>query len=220
MTQGKRTIDWKGCGVVRVAGDGIVRPLGAEDKRRRLMEVATRLFREKGYAATSIRELARGMDLETASLYHYMERKDQLLFEISGGSLREEFEAVKPIAGSSLESPEKLRRMIRAHASVVLEHPDRHAVMLTESRLLSRPDRDKIIELRDRYEDLFESAISEAQDAEVMRDDFPPHLLKLALLNLLNWSIFWYRPDGPLDPEALGEFLAREFLEGTERLVS
>jgi AcrR family transcriptional regulator len=197
-----------------------VRSLGTEDKRRRLKEVATRLFREKGYAATSIRELARGVDLETASLYHYMERKDQLLFEISEESLREVFETVEPIARSSLEPLEKLRQMIQTHVSVVLEHPDKHAVMLAELRLLSPSNRDKIIDLRDRYEGLFESAITEAQDAGVMRNDFAPHLLKLALLNLLNWSIFWYRPDGPLDPQALGEFLTHMFLEGAGRVVS
>lgn len=153
-----------------------MRSLGTGDKRRQLVDVAVRLFRKKGYAATSIRELARGVDLETASLYHYMERKDQLLIEISEESLRDVFEAVQPVAGSSLEPLEKLHQMIRAHVAIVLEHPDRHAVMLAELRALSPPDRRKIVDLRDRYEDLFESAIAEARDVGVMREDFPPRL--------------------------------------------
>lgn len=191
-----------------------MKPSRTEDKRQQLMEVAARLFREKGYSATGIRELAREVDLETASLYHYMKRKDRLLFEISKESLEEVFEAVKPIAESSLEPFEKLRRMIESHMAVMLKHPDRHAVMLTELRALSPPDQREIIDLRRRYENLLESAITEAQDAGVVRSDLPAYMLKLALLNLLNWSIFWYQPGGSLDPRGIGEFLAHVFLEG------
>jgi len=187
---------------------------GRTNSRERLLEAAARLFRTKGFSATGIRAIAAQLGIRNASLYHYIHTKDELLSEIAQQAIEELEAKVKPIALSELPPAEKLRRFIEQHVTAILQERDKHAVMLTQLSALPASRRKAIIELRDRYEDLVARVILEAQEAQVIRRDVPVRYLKLALLNLLNWSIFWYKPGGSLTPSAIGEMLASMFLEG------
>ncbi|MDR7433888.1 MAG: TetR/AcrR family transcriptional regulator [Armatimonadota bacterium] len=185
-----------------------------EDRNKHLLRIAARLFRTKGYAATSVRDIARALRLESSSLYHYIDSKEELLYRICVQSLDELMEKVEPIVFSPLPPLEKLQRFIETHVDAILEDRDRHAVMLFELRSLSPRRRKAIVQLRDRYEQLVLRMVEEGQQAGLLRQDLSARYLKLALLNLLNWSIFWYRPHGPLDSSAVGGLLGEVFLHG------
>jgi hypothetical protein len=86
--------------------------------------------------------------------------------------------------------------------------------MLLELRLLSPRRRIPILALRDEYETFIRELIEAAQGKGYLRRDIDARMLTLALLNLLNWTIFWYRPGGRLSPEKIGEALQAVFLEG------
>lgn len=184
------------------------------DTRQRLLTVAAHLFRTKGYAATSTREIARHLRIQTASLYHYIRSKDQLLFEIARQGLEELEAEVRPIVFSALPPLEKLRRFIETHVTIILRYRDKHAVMLAELNALPARSRRAVVALRDRYEGLVARVLEEGQAAGVVRADLPVRYLRLALLNLLNWSIFWFRPDGPLAPDEVGRMLSSVFIDG------
>lgn len=186
----------------------------SKHQQERLLEVAAHLFRTKGYAAASIRDIAKALRLESSSLYHYIDSKEELLFKICIQSLDELMEKVEPIVLSDLPPVEKLRRFIGAHTDVILRDRDKHAVMLFELKALSPRRRRAIVQLRDRYEGLVLRVVEEGQRAGLLRQDLPARYLKLALLNLLNWSIFWYRPNGPLGSSEIGELLGEVFLQG------
>lgn len=180
----------------------------------RLLSTAAALFRERGYAATSTRQLAAALGLQHASLYHHIGKKEDLLYTVCIHALNRIHEAVEEARAAHSTHLERLRAMIRAHVSTALRDRDQHATMLFELRSLS-PDRQAhVIELRDRYENLIRTAIGEAQEAGAMRRDLPAKLLGLGLLNLLNWSIFWFKPEGERSPEELADTLATIFLEG------
>ena len=100
-----------------------------------------------------------------------------------------------------------------------LADADKHITMLVELRSLSSRRRASVIRLRDAYERILRKEIRAAQRARVLRSDISSKYLALALLNLLNWSIFWYRPGSGLRPERLADVLTRLFLEGA-RLVT
>jgi AcrR family transcriptional regulator len=186
------------------------------DRRDRLIEVAAYLFRTRGYAATSIRDIARAVGIESPTLYHYVRSKEELLFLVGVQSLKELKEKVDPIVHSDLPPVEKLRAFIITHVDTVLNDRDKHTVMLVELKALRPTWRKTVIQLRDQYEDLILSIITEGQNAGVLRRDLPARYLKLALLNLLNWSIFWYRRRGSLTPTEIGQFLAGIFLHGVQ----
>lgn len=183
--------------------------------REKLLRVSAALFMKKGYTATSIRDIAAALDLESASLYYYMKTKEELLYEISKDSLENLISATEGIPQLSVGPGAKLEQLIKTHVSTLLRDQDEHAVMLTEWKALSAKNRKRILALRDRYQDLVEAILSEGQQAGVLRADISAQLLRVALLSMLNWIMFWYKPEGVLTPEAVADVMKHVFLEGT-----
>jgi AcrR family transcriptional regulator len=188
-------------------------PGGEATTAKRLLATAAKLFRSKGYAASTTRELASLLGIQKATLYHHVRSKEDLLFSISVESLRRITEAVGGVVAAA--SPEeRLRSMICTHLETALRDRDFHTTMLVELRALSPELRAQIIDRRDRYQRLVERVIAEQQEAGVLRNDIDAHYLTLSLLNLLNWTIFWFEPGGDKSASDLGEMMASIFLEG------
>jgi len=179
----------------------------------RLMTTAADLFRRKGYAQATTRELADALGIRKASLYYHISNKEDLLFAISMHSLGHILEAVGTAAAAATEE-ERLRVLIQAHVVTSLSERDMHTVMLTELRALSPEHLATVIAERDRYEALLRDVIADDQEAGRLRTDIDAKLLTLSLLNVLNWTIFWFDPADDLTPERLGEVLAAVFIEG------
>jgi len=180
----------------------------------RLLSTAAALFRAKGYAATTTRELSATLGIRNASLYHHIGKKEDLLYALCVDSLGHIRGAASQAMASEPDAISRLRALVRAHVVSALDDLDKHATMLIELRSLSPERRSKIVALRDEYEALVSSAIQDAQREGRIRADIPARHLTLALLNLLNWTIFWYQPGGDLTAEQLGELFARLFLHG------
>jgi TetR/AcrR family transcriptional regulator, cholesterol catabolism regulator len=181
--------------------------------RRRVIATAAALFRTKGYAQATTRELAGMLGLKKASLYYYVASKEDLLYAISIESLRQiDSDVAAALAGSA--PADELRDLITAHVSSALGNRDHHAVMLLELRSLSEPRRQEVVNSRDAYETRVRDVIARAQSEQRLRTDVDAKYLTLSLLNMLNWTIFWYQPGGPLEPAQLGKILATVFIEG------
>jgi AcrR family transcriptional regulator len=180
---------------------------------QRLLDTAAKLFWKNGYTSTTTREIAAVLGVQKASLYHHVSRKEDLLYEICLTSLAN-IRAAVTAAVDSVEDPlDRVRCLIRSHVAATLIDQD----MLTELRALSGQRRDEIVALRDAYEELVRSVIAGAQQAGDVRDDIPVKQLSLCLLNLLNWSIFWFQPDGDLSSDQLAEVFIDVFLSGVAR---
>jgi AcrR family transcriptional regulator len=184
----------------------------------RLLQTAAELFWEKGFAGTSTRELSERLGIQKASLYYHIRSKDDLLFDISIRSLDEIQQAVMS-AVASASSEGRLRAMVHAHLVTALTARDMHATMLTEMRAMSADRRVAVLARRDTYERTIVEIIKAEQEAGRLRADLNAHSLSLALLNLLNWTIFWYRPDGQQTIAELADFFCDIYLYGvsTER---
>ncbi|QIN77458.1 TetR family transcriptional regulator [Rubrobacter marinus] len=183
----------------------------------KLREEAARLFWEKGYAATTTREIAESLGVQRASIYYHIESKEELLYDLCVESLRNIRSAVATAVADKSDPLDRVRAMIRAHVVSMLEDREKHATMLTELRALSAPRRAEIVRLRDEYESLVRAIVSEAQEAGVLWKEASAKELELALLNLLNWTIFWYRTDGELSPEDLAKLFEKIYLGGVAR---
>jgi TetR/AcrR family transcriptional regulator, cholesterol catabolism regulator len=185
-----------------------------DEVRSRLLALAATYFRRKGFEATTTRELATALGLKKASLYHYITDKPDLLADVCEAALSHIHASVEAALAAARHPWERVERMIQTHVTTMLADRDMHATMLIELRALTGDRRDHIVQLRDNYEALFRRVISDAQAEGLLRQDIPAHDLTLALLNLLNWTIFWYDPAGPLTPEQLADEFRRIFLFG------
>lgn len=181
------------------------------------MDTAATLFRDRGFVGTSIRGIATEMGWTSASIYHHVSSKADLLYEISKSALQELHDPVQSVLDGSGTAVERLRAMILVHSTIVFSRTDYHAAMILELRHLRGAQHDEVQGLRDRYERLLEQALQEARDDGALVTAPSLKFQRLTLLNLLNWPLIWYRAGGEFSPVQMGTGLAETFLRGTLR---
>lgn len=180
-------------------------------RRQQIEDAASTLFRERGYAATSVRDIAHALDMQGGSLYAHVASKEDMLWAIVVRAADRFNADVGPIAQSDRTAARKLRKMIRAHVAVVTSAQKDAAVFLDEWRFLSPERRAQIAARRDDYEALFRNAIADGvASGGFGRVD--PALTAMVILSALNGIATWYRPEGSLSPAAIADRHADLFL--------
>lgn len=179
----------------------------------RLLSTAAKLFWEKGFAGSSTREVSERLGIQKASLYYHIRSKQDLLYEISIQSL-DHIQQAAMAASANAKPGELLRDMVRAHVETALNDRDMHATMLTELRSMSDERRADVLAKRAIYERTLLETLKAEQSAGRIRPDLDPQLLTLSLLNLLNWTIFWYRPQAGKSITELADFFFDVFING------
>jgi AcrR family transcriptional regulator len=182
----------------------------------RLLRTAATLFRQKGYARSTTRELAELLGIQKGSLYYHVSKKEDLLYQLCVNSLEHIQKEVEEAIAQHHEPLDRLRALIQRHMYIILADQDMFATVLIELRELSEQRRARVFQLQHAYEALVKATIAEAQHAGVLRQDIPARQQMLALLNLLNWSAFWYHPGGGQTPEELAETFTTIFLDGAK----
>ncbi len=181
-----------------------------------LYRVAASLFNKQGYASTSVRQICRTLGIRESSLYHYVRGKEDLLYNICERSLQKGLSLMTPLAGLKITPDLKLQKMIEAHINIISGTTNEQSTMLKELRSLSLGNQRKIIKLRDKYQDLFRSAV-----ADCIREGFLPNsqvkITTLALLGMMNWLIHWYSPNGPMKREKIAQIFSSLFLRKNSR---
>lgn len=190
--------------------------VGIRPKHEELLAAAVRLFRQKGYHDTSMQDLAEAVGIQRGSLYHYIEAKEDLLWEIMERSIRRLLEAVEPVARSGAPAAEKLRQAIAAHLRVAASSRDELTVLHVELKSLSPARRARMLALRDRYEGLFRRMVEEGVHSGEFRPA-DPKTVGLAVLGACNWFTTWFQPDGPLSDQDFARAFADLFLQGLAR---
>jgi TetR/AcrR family transcriptional regulator, cholesterol catabolism regulator len=178
------------------------------DRREIIIKAAGRLFREKGYEGTSVRDLADAVGLQSGSLFFHFRSKEEILLSLLEGGLRRAVAILDRHLAQAVSPREKLSAILHGHLQAILdEERDAFYVVLRDWRTLSPRSRRKVIALRDEYESRIASALGElAHSGLIPRNT---RLFRLFLLGALNWTVQWYRPDGNLK---IGE-LADSFLD-------
>ena len=183
-------------------------------RKAQIDRTATAMFRARGFAATSMRELATELGLEAGSLYSHIKSKEEILHRVCFG-LAEEFFAgfAAATADTAVPVAAQLRQAIEAHVRVLAGDSAASAVFLHEWRHLSEPARTEFLALRDRYEAAFRALIQRGiAQGELHAPDAA--FAALTLLASLNWLPAWYRPDGKLTPDEIAHRLAEQLLGG------
>ena len=185
-------------------------------RRRQIEDVASALFSERGYAATSMRDIARALDLQGGSLYAHIPSKEAVLWSIVDDAARRFHAAVRPVADGPGPATERLRAMIHAHVLVLAESLERASVYLFEWTFLGPERREQVARSRAAYQALFEQVIAEGRAAGELADA-DGKLAAIFVLSALNGLPRWYRPDGPLPVGAVAEHFAGMVLGGLAR---
>jgi TetR/AcrR family transcriptional regulator, cholesterol catabolism regulator len=175
-------------------------------RRREIDEVASELFHANGYAATSVRDIARALDIQGASLYAHVASKEDLLWAIvDRAATAFERAADRAVADTpTADAVERLAALVEAHVEVVTADPRRSSVFVTEWRHLSADRRVAIGTRRDAYEARFRATIEDGAAVGALRAT-DPAVAATFILTALNGIATWYRPDGRLSPDRIAD---------------
>ena len=178
----------------------------APSRRRRIEDVASALFRERGYAATSVRDIARALDVQGASLYAHVTSKEDVLWSIVDRAATR-FEAAAQDAEQATAgagAADRIAALVHAHVGVITADPGAASVFVHEWRALGRERRAGVAERRDAYERRFREAIDDGMaSGEFALTD--PAIAAAFILTALNGLASWYRPDGRLTSDRIAD---------------
>jgi AcrR family transcriptional regulator len=183
----------------------------------RAVQVGADLFAQKSYGAATTRELARALGVTNGTFYHYYPNKEDLLLDICLEALAGIIAAAEQAIASTEAGEQRLRALIEGHVSATLRDQNLHRTMLVEMRSLGRAATQRIVPQRDRYADLVDEIVADAQREGFLRADVDFRALGLILLNLLNWTVFWLGDEVARSEPEIVRLVSTVFFEGNRR---
>jgi AcrR family transcriptional regulator len=186
-------------------------------RRGQLIRESARLFREKGYEATSVRDIAAATGLQSGSWVYHFKTKQDILAAVMEEGLQRALERIEAIGREQLSPREQFRALLRAHLDTILAPgQDFIPVLLYEWRALAKKSRPRVVALQRRYEAVWDQVIAQLQHSGEWAQ--PTRIDRLLMFGALNWMAHWYRPNGPFDVAQLADEAERFFLRtGTGR---
>jgi len=183
------------------------------NRREELLRASAKLFREKGFDGTTIRDISSAAGMHSGSPFYHFKTKQDILVAVMEQGLAEGLRRTEEVMALSLPPAQKLTRLIRAQLGTILEDgSDFIPVLLYDWRSLTPANRRRIVALKDRYDALWQQVIDDLQRAGHMPGD--AQLVRLLILGAVNWAGTWYREGGRLSLDAVAEGAARLVLQG------
>jgi len=191
--------------------DSILRSLIADNlvsdpasARGRLLHEAARLFRDKGYERTTVRDLAAAVGIQSGSLFHHFRTKEEILKAVMVETIRLNTALMQAAVDAAQSHRDKLQALIRTELeSINGQTGEAMAVLVFEWRSLSEASQAYVLELRDIYEQLWLDVLEALRKDGVLAAE--PFVVRRLLTGALSWTVTWYRPDGGLTLNDLTE---------------
>jgi len=184
------------------------------NRRDELLRVSAKLFREKGFDGTSIRDISSAAGMHSGSPFYHFKTKQDILVAVMEQGLAEGLRKTEEVIALALPPERKLKELIRAQLGTILEDgSDFIPVLLYDWRGLTPANRRRVVALKDRYDALWQQVIDELQRADHVPGD--AQLVRLLILGAVNWTGTWYRTGGRLSLDEVADGAARLFLQGS-----
>ncbi len=182
--------------------------------RPEILRTAARLFRERGYDATSMNDISAALKLSKGGLYHHFRSKDEILYHIMNHAMDITEDRVLTPIRDITDPEQRLRALIRLHIELVLRARDREiTVILHENHPLPPGLRKKVNIRKKGYIHYLEQLIMEVQRARSSKN-VTHRAAAFALLGMINWIYQWYRPEGGLKEDDLVRQYTEIFFAG------
>lgn len=183
-----------------------------ESRKEQIIKAAAKLFKEKGYSAVTMRDIAKALDIKAASLYNHIASKQDILKYVII-SLAEEFtEGMNVIYSSSESSIDKLNQIISLHVDIAYRNPYQMSSLNNDWMHLEK-DVSYYLELRDSYEDNFRSIIKSGIENKELADTNPEVVL-FSILSALRNLYLWIPKKEDVNPELLSSNLSEVLIHG------
>jgi TetR/AcrR family transcriptional regulator, cholesterol catabolism regulator len=188
------------------------REIRYQDKRKKILQYAARIFAKKGYEKASLEEIASCLKLSKASLYHYVKSKDEVLYLIQMEALEEMLAIIHKITDSDKKPSEKLKDIVVEYIRIATQ---KHIIgaLRQQELILPKKWRKIIIAKRDKFDNECRGVIQEGiETGEFEAVNW--EMSYMAMIGALNWTVKWYSPQGTLSVEEISQSMVEFILRG------
>lgn len=184
------------------------------DRVAEIREAAARIFHEKGYDRTSIQDIAEAVGMLKGSLYHHIDSKEELLFDVIAEAHAEAVREAQVWQQADGPLLDRLRLAIETHVATNITHALDVGVFFHDFRKLPPERREAIARDRAAYAAALRALVEEGQATGELTAHLDPGLTVLAILGMLNWVQQWFDADGPATAEDVARSFASLVLDG------
>ncbi|HAV25731.1 MAG TPA: TetR family transcriptional regulator [Bacteroidetes bacterium] len=189
------------------------------ERKKEILALSQSVLKEKGYAATSVRDIAKALDMEPASLYSHFKSKEDIL-KITCFEMADKFElAVKEVNDIYFNAEEKLRMAIKLHVEILTQNLDSALIFIRDWRNLTGTSLTQFTAKRNVYEEGFREIVQTGIDEGIFNET-DKKFAALTILSSVNWIVEWYKPDGNLNAEQIAEKLSNFILSGLKKDIN
>ena len=170
----------------------VLPPDAAGNRRAELVRAAAKLFREKGFDATTVRDIAHAVGMRSGSPFYHFANKHELLMAVMEEGLRLGLDRTHlALADTTLTATARFEKLVRTHYGILHDTgSDFIPVMLYDWRSLPAQYKRRIVELKDRYDAIWQHTLEELYAQGKLRID--AKLARLMILGAINFSATWY----------------------------
>lgn len=190
-------------------------------KREELLRIAARLFKEQGFQATRLLDIAKEAGLDRATVYYYVGSKEELFRETVEGVLDTHIRKAQELTDD--QSLTWLERLYHAFVGLMVSYEENYPatfVYIQEMMHQLRGDETewgkKFLQKTRQFDQTLLGFIREAIAAGELRSDIPPRLVGHSLFGMLNWTHRWFTPGGPMTGAAIAEAFWSIFIRGMQ----
>ncbi|GLX11134.1 TetR/AcrR family transcriptional regulator [Microbispora sp. NBRC 16548] len=178
------------------------------ERYHEIVGAAAEIFRQKGYSATSIQDIADAVGILKGSLYHYVRSKEDFLYTIIKDATEAALREIQTVARMEAGAVHRLVAFVHAHVRFATGHLTAYSIRLREMRRLSPDRRGKIRADGEAYNKVMQDILVQGQEQGVFDAGMDVELMTTILLGQLNAVTRWYREGGPYTPEQLADVFA------------
>lgn len=182
-------------------------------RKEEIKKAAARLFRKRGFKATSMRDIADVIGIKAASIYNHIKSKQELLSDLLMEIATIFTKEMELIQNTSLDAQKKLERLIALHVRLTIEHTDAIALIAGEWVHLEDNEKQQYITLRDDYENHFKTIIEQGK-SEGLFKNIETEIILFSTLSTLRWLYSWYSRNRSFNPIELEHQITECLMNG------
>ncbi|WP_067801696.1 TetR/AcrR family transcriptional regulator [Actinomadura formosensis] len=204
----------------RAAGEGGSRrgrgsPALASERREHLVRLAAELFAEKGFQATTVRNIADEAGILSGSLYHHFDSKESIVDEILSGFFTEIMESYRAVIDEGRNPRDTIAGLVRVAFGTLEPHRAAITVMQNDWNYLKGMERFAYLtKSEDEVEKMWVSTLQAGQAEGLFRPDLDPKLTYRMIRDTVWVAVRWFRPGGQLDAQGLAEHYLKVMFDG------
>lgn len=183
------------------------------DRKTEIIKISSKLFKEKGFSAVTMRDIAQAMDIKAASLYNHIKSKQEILVLIIIEIAEEFTNTMNDVVHSNESAVKKIERIIQLHIDITLRDSNALACLNNDWMHLTDSDLEYFIKMRNDYEDNFRIIVKKGiQDGEIQNHN--QDVIIFSILSTLRTMYIWYKKTNQLSEKTLRNNMINVLLNG------